>query len=468
MNCESARQELELFALGELNDGELGDIAEHLQVCAACRAVEAELRAVVRDVRQAAKAVHPSSNLQAAVCAAARGEMAAERRRRVVLRRLELAAAAVVLVGVAVWAAWWAAGRGRAVEPGAAAQGRSEVAAPERWRYRGAQAAPTSVADELVVRGQTMYLLGQGEVTAGVAAIDIESGELRWRSEVPSLGYLAADDRRVFCLGSVRPQTVDLVALDASDGELLWRYSCGEVHPLRAGSRPVALSGDWVCWTADAVVHLIDANTGKALWTREIGGEGLLSAVAVREDILYVASSRGLHALGVRSGQPVWREELAKGHAGDGRPALALAKHWAYVAQERSRDETRLVCLNLDTRRVVWETTVPKVQHLLAGDGILYVRNHGVHALDSATGAVLWTYAAAGCSPLSRENGLVYFADAAQRGRLVALDERTGAEAWEIASVRSCNAFTKIGSTGYIKTLDGVVHAFALDLRRTR
>lgn len=468
MNCESVEQVLELYVLGELSDAECADVAEHLRGCAACRAAEAELRAIVHDIRQAGRPVRPSPELQAAVCAAARSALATEARRRLLLRRAEFvaAAAALLLITLSVWAVWRIPGRRPGPEAGPGSPpADAKLSVPERWQYRGARAVPTSVADELVVHGQTMYLLAQGDVAAGVAAIDIESGELLWRSDVPSIGYLAADDRRVFCLGSVRPQSVDLMALNASDGGIVWRYSCEELHPLRAGSRPVPLSDDRVCWTADTVVHLVDADTGEALWSSEIAGEGPLSAVAVKENTLYVASSRGLHALNIQSGKPMWREELDREQASDGRPLLALSGRYAYVAQERSRDAARLVCFNLDTRRVVWKKTMPKVQHILAGDGILYVRNHGVHALDAAAGAARWTYAAAGCSPLSREHGMLYFTDAAQRGRLVALDERTGAEAWEIARVRSCNAFTKVGSTGYIKTLDGVVHAFTLDRR---
>lgn len=467
MNCESVQRELELFVLGELSEAEGAGVAVHLWDCAACRAAEAELRAIVDDIRRVERPVRPSPKLQATVCATARSVLAAEARRRLLLRRVKFIAAAVLLISLSVWAVWRIPGRrsGPKAGPGSP-PAEAKLSVPERWQYRGARAVPTSVADEVVVYGQTMYLLTQGDVATGVAAIDIESGEPRWRSDVPCIGYLAADDRRVFCLGSVRPQAVDLLALNASDGEFLWRYSYAKPHSLRAKSRPAPLSGNRICWTTDAIVHLIDAITGEALWTSEIAGEGLLSAVAVKENTLYVASSRGLHALDIQSGKPMWRGELDREQASDGRPLLALAGRHAYIAQERSRDTVRLVCFDLDTRRVVWEKIMPKVQHLLAGDGTLYVRNHGIHALDGATGAARWSYAATGCSPLSREYGLLYFTDAAQSGRLVALDERTGAEAWEIAHVRSCNGFTKVGSTGYIKTLDGVVHAFALDLKQ--
>jgi len=63
---------------------------------------------------------------------------------------------------------------------------------------------------------------------------------------------------------------------------------------------------------------------------------------------------------------------------------------------------------------------------------------------------------------LSAFDGLVHFVDSSGAGRLVAVDERTGQQAWTLAGLRSCSAFTKAGTTGYIKTQDGVVYAFAL------
>ena len=39
---------------------------------------------------------------------------------------------------------------------------------------------------------------------------------------------------------------------------------------------------------------------------------------------------------------------------------------------------------------------------------------------------------------------------------------RTGHKAWEMPGILSCDAFTKVGSTGYIKTQDGTVHALAM------
>jgi hypothetical protein len=35
----------------------------------------------------------------------------------------------------------------------------------------------------------------------------------------------------------------------------------------------------------------------------------------------------------------------------------------------------------------------------------------------------------------------------------------TGSKVWELAGMRSCNAFIKVDSTGFLKTHDGVIHA---------
>jgi outer membrane protein assembly factor BamB len=57
--------------------------------------------------------------------------------------------------------------------------------------------------------------------------------------------------------------------------------------------------------------------------------------------------------------------------------------------------------------------------------------------------------------------GLAYFVDSRDQGRLVALNRYTGSKVWELAGMKSCNAFIKTDGAGYVKTHDGVVHAIA-------
>jgi outer membrane protein assembly factor BamB len=79
--------------------------------------------------------------------------------------------------------------------------------------------------------------------------------------------------------------------------------------------------------------------------------------------------------------------------------------------------------------------------------------------LSRADGDNLWTCQASGCGAVTYADGLLWFVDSQDQGGLIAINSNTGQKAWELPGLRSCNAFVKVGRVGYLKTLDGVVHA---------
>jgi outer membrane protein assembly factor BamB len=293
-------------------------------------------------------------------------------------------------------------------------------------------------------------------------AIDVATGAARWRSECRTRGYLAADRSRVFCLAASRARSLALVALNAATGEELWRHSHGLSRGLRAPTRPVPLRGDRVCWTTNDSVDLLDARTGGAIWTRSIANEGSLSCAAVRGDHIYIVSGKALHCLEAASGEQSWRVALDEQAIGHGRPLVALDGERIYFTQTPPGRDAQAFCMDLATRHAVWKRAIPGARCLLAASGTVYVRGQRILALDGLTGQTLWDRPASGCGPLTCVDGRIHFVDSSAQGRLIALDQRTGRKAWEIAGVRSCDAFTKVGTTAYIKTGDGVVHALAL------
>jgi outer membrane protein assembly factor BamB len=278
---------------------------------------------------------------------------------------------------------------------------------------------------------------------------------------MPSIGFLEADERRVYALSALRPQTLELVALDARDGTPLWRYEQSGLNPRRAATRPVPLPNGTVCWTTDTTVHMIDATSGEARWTRTLDDQCRLSGAAIRDDSVFLACRKSLHALSSATGEPLWQATLEVESFGERRPMIALDDRRIFVALPKGSRAT-LLCLDRDERTLLWQHEVARVHHLLAEDGTLYVRADKIIALNAASGEAAWTYAAQGCGPITRSGGLLHLADAREGGRLVALDKSTGEAEWYLAGLRSCNGFVRSGGTGYIKTLDGVVHAFAL------
>ena len=458
------RRDLELFVLGALPAAQQAEVAAHLARCPLCREAEAACRLLVGQVRLGADSAAPGPWFEQVVQAAVAAEIGAQRRRRRVRRVVAVAGLAAVLVmGLAVWRVWrggGGTGPGAAKRPWSVAAADARVAA-ERWRYASAPTAPASAAERVVVAGTTMYLLRGDAAGSRVAAIDTATGAPRWRSECQTRGYLAADGTRVYCLAASGRRRLELVALGAADGRVLWRYQARSPHGLAGPCRPVPLSGDRVCWTAGTTLHLIDARSGEGIWSRAIAGEGPLSCAVAHGGRLAVVTSKALHCLEAATGREAWRKGLEATAPGCGRPLLALAGNRLYVAQARVGQGVRLSCVDLGAREVAWRRRVPGARCLLAvGDGV-YLRGQRILALDGRTGKPMWRCAAEGCGPLTVVDGLLHFVDSSGRGRLVALHPHTGQTAWEIAGIRSCDAFAKVGRTGYIRTRDGIVHALA-------
>lgn len=461
MNCEQVREELELLVLEGLEPRDKAAVQAHLASCPACRAAEGEYRKLVDRIQAEEPPAQPRGGLVETLREAARREVRSARRRTLARRALltVAATAALLILSVGLSGLWRAETDGPESSRDTPANLPGEGRPAERWQYAGARAVPASAADEMLIRGDTMYLLRLAELGNCVAAVDAATGETRWESATPSFGYLAADGPRVFCLSSVRPQTVDLVALDASSGEPLWRFSRRGVHPLNAAP-PLPVDSDRVSWVAGGTVYLLDAASGDRSWSRHLADGGPPFSMTAGPRRLYVFGGGVLTCLHIRSGRVAWRKAVPTDVEPHGRPTLAIAGSRLFLTSEQG---DRLVCFDTLARRVLWQRRVDGGRHLLAASDAVYVRGGDrVQAFDLAAGDRLWSCGASGCGAMTLVDGRLCFADTSDRGRLVALDRRTGRRAWQIAGIRSCDGFARVGGTGYIKTQDGIVRAIAL------
>ena len=162
----------------------------------------------------------------------------------------------------------------------------------------------------------------------------------------------------------------------------------------------------------------------------------------------------------------MWTAALPEQLAGVKRPMAALADGRLYFVQIGRTLRAHLVCMDLGSRRILWHRAAPGALDLAVADDGVYLRGKEITAFDAATGAQIWSRTARGCGPLTLAGGTIHFADSSKAGALVALDRRTGKEEWSLAGVRSCDALNMLGSTGYVKTQDGVVHAIRLAAAR--
>jgi outer membrane protein assembly factor BamB len=451
MNCEQVNQKIEFFVLGELSESQQVAIKQHLAICPACRAAEADYCRLINDIKKAVQPDLPGFDFVRAVRSTVDSEIRAvttrSRARRIIA--ITGSAAACLLLGLTIWL----------VRVLGAPTPFDSPSVSLVWQYRGARSIQGAMGDATVVRGQRMYLLHQVGSQAYVVALDAKTGQQKWQSDTESCGYLVADDSRVYCLAPASAGRFDLVALDRSNGKMLWRYPQLCPDQLQNPCQPTLLSGGRICWTTNTTVHMLDSADGKELWTCSIPDDNLLSRAIIMNDSLYVAGSGGLYCLNITSGKECWRLAWDEKMAGWDRPLLAVADGQIYAAIGMGFGGSRLLCMEPTEHKLLWSKVVPYVSHLYIAGGKLYLRHQNVQALDRTTGELLWTYSATGCSPVTYANGLVYFTDSSDKGHLIALNEHTGGKAWELVGVNSCNAFIKVDSTGYIKTREGVVYA---------
>lgn len=478
MNCAEVNQKFELFVLGGLPKSEQVAIAEHLASCSACSATEVEYRLLVTKIKEAGQPNLPRLDFARRIRSAVKAEIRSMALRSLARRIMAItgSVAACLLFG---WVIWHAGIRGTAPrEPSSSNQVGSLVTtnaskeslsgalpasgAPpflHAWHYSGARSLPGSMADGVAVHGQNVYLLQQHGRQARVGALDIETGQQKWLSDVQSCGYLLADDARVYCLAPREAGQFDLVALDAADGKTLWRYPQQRLAGLWSLCRPTLLPAGRICWTANATVHVLSRANGEPLWTRSIPDGGLLSAAASVDNNLCVANTIGLYCLNMTTGEESWRLAYGDVKSGWGRPQLAAADGEIYASVNLGLGASRLLCVELTGHNIIWSKVVGHVTDLRTIGDMLYLRDQNVQALDRTTGQLIWTFPATGCNPVTCAEGLTYFVDSGNQGRLVALNGHTGCKLWEWVGIKSCNAFIKVDGTGFIKTHDGVVHA---------
>ena len=470
MDCVQVNRKIELFELGALTESEQAAIEEHLVSCPVCRVAHDEYRFLVTQIKGSSRSDLLKHDFSFA--REVRSAVKVEIRRasyRAAARRLippVASVAACLLLAFAGWQMWVSSGYKvkSALLEDRRRQSTVEASAPpsvlQAWQHKSAPSAPGSMADEIVVCGKDMYLLQMQDHQNYVAALDMRTGAQKWVSDIQSCGYLLADEYRVYCLAPSEAGKFNLVALDAADGKLLWKHKQERAVKLQSPCAPSLLPENRICWTTDRTVHVLNCADGDSIWTRSIPDGGMLSGAVAVDDELYVANALGLYCLDAQTGDESWRLACGDLKSSRARPMLAGANGEIYASMSLGLRRSRLFCMNAASRKILWSKVVACAARLDAIGDVLYVRDQNVQALDGTTGQLLWTCPAEGCNPVTYAEDLAYFVDSSDQGTLVALDRYTGVKVWEMAGIKSCDTFIKIDSTGFLKTPDGVVHAF--------
>ena len=457
MKCNEVRERLELFVLGGLPDSEQERLQAHLDTCPECFARFAEYQFVLEEMQAQCTEPSPDPVFEDR----ARKAISQEIRSKSASRwksGLMLAAASLAVVSLAVLGFYFAFH----FNSGPIVSADRLAGLVERWQQDGLLATPHSDAPGYALRDSTIFALRERDGRSCVCAFDANSGEELWQSKLAALGYVSVDARRVYALARGSNSGIDLLALDSSNGELLWRCHHDDVPLAPVLTRPLPGPDETVCWAVSNAIRMLDAASGEPVWSREASCRGPLSTPAMKGDSVVVSGPDAIMCLSASDGGEQWQLSLPDQARGQARPLLALSGSHAYFAQRHYVYGAELFCLDLEKRQIEWQRSVEEAFHLLTAGRTVCLRGRDIKAFDAGSGQILWTRRADGCGPLTKSGSLVQYVDSGDPGRIVAVDASTGTQGWQIAGVRSCDAFTRRGSTGFVKTRQGVLRAFAL------
>jgi outer membrane protein assembly factor BamB len=289
------------------------------------------------------------------------------------------------------------------------------------------------------------------EKTLGVS--NVSSLQLLWAASVAGgVTNFAVSNGVVYATG----QANNLVALNASTGALLWSANTGG----NTGTNAIATGGGLVFVQCDltdqggnpyGAICAYKAKTGKLAWQFSspcncLPEAYIQSPLVYAGGVLYfgfasggTTSVRGIYAVRAATGASLWGYEAFSNSFGVGPAAVAGSD--VYVDAGPSAE---IVGLATSNGAVAWTTPISTANAPVSvSGGVVYASsywtgsNATLYALNSTTGATLWSYTygteswcggAEAPSPPAIAKGVVYFQGV--DGNLYALTAKNGRSMW--------------------------------------
>jgi outer membrane protein assembly factor BamB len=144
-----------------------------------------------------------------------------------------------------------------------------------------------------------------GEDVTGIAALEEETGKVRWRTPTGYPTSLAMGNESLIYVGTARGTVVGIAA---ADGRILFER---KVDPKAAGTTRVAFAADaLLAWSAGKLFGLAET-TGEPLWSMAV--DLLPGRLSVQGGAAFLAAGTGtVIAVDVRSGRTVWIRDYSK------------------------------------------------------------------------------------------------------------------------------------------------------------
>ena len=240
-------------------------------------------------------------------------------------------------------------------------------------------------APPLVVDGK-VYI---GSNDAWFYALDAETGELLWKKEtgdkiLGGANFHRTEEGLIIVVGSY---DANLYGFDANSGEQLWVYTTDNY----VNGTPAIHAGKAIFGGCDAILHVVDVQTGERVSGLELGTECHVAGSAAFVDGRAYFGHYGNQfvCVDIAKGESVWSYDSPR-HAFFSSPSITSDKV-VFGGRDRA-----LHCAERATGAPLWTfKTRRKVDGspVVAGDKVVFGSGDGrMYLLDLATGKELWSY----------------------------------------------------------------------------
>lgn len=179
------------------------------------------------------------------------------------------------------------------------------------WSVRAGDAATTTVYSPVVDGGlvAASFSVFGPSPAGGVIVVDIRTGRVRWKREVP--GSIGASGNPVFAPGLVMVAARDgtIHAFDRASGVARWKLPGVDALADEQDFRPLAVRGHTlVAGSLSGEVVAWDLRTRRVRWRQTPSVASVAFGLTVRDNVVYVPLfSNQLVALDIRDGRELWR-----------------------------------------------------------------------------------------------------------------------------------------------------------------
>ena len=312
-----------------------------------------------------------------------------------------------------------------------------------KWQFETADEVHSSPA----VSDGMLYV---ASYDGNLYAIDIQSGQALWQSEVGRAFSSPVVVEESIFVGSAD----GLHALNRADGAERWHYKAQVGGEMR--SSPAFYAGLIYIGSDDGNIYAFQADRGDLAWQFKTLGQ-VFSSPAIYKDIVYAGDYAGyLHALDAESGEELWQFKTKRSIYAT--PAIREGQVFFGSL------DGNFYALDAATGEELWHVEIgePIVSSAALSKDVLYFGclDHNVYALDINSGEVKWQFETSNevySSPVLASD-IVYIGS--DDANLYALDAKTGEERWRHETGGFIgNSPAVAGDMVFFSSYDGSIYA---------